>query len=154
MKSINEMVDWLLTEAVKPNPEQVFASFMEKNRVWIEQLDKGSMYCGFFSELLRQEFKKNRVKATLLHLLKAKDKGIIEKIQDEGHDVKDFGHVVVLVEETVYDPTAMQFGIDEVYPLSKAKEQWGKVQTKVKIDLRDYDQYPRLQGGDSPKQQS
>ena len=150
MKSINEIVNWLLTEDVKPTAEQVFSSFMETHRSWIEQLDKGSMYCGFFSELLRREFVKKRLSAKLLHLTKPKDKAIIEKINDEGYDVKDFGHVVVLADETIYDPTAMQFDITEVYPLSKAKTQWGKIQTGVRIDLRDYDQYPKLQGGDSP----
>jgi hypothetical protein len=148
--NLQERIDWLLSEAVQLTPaDKVFQDFMLQNRGWIEQLNKGYMYCGFFSELLRQKMRKARVKAILLGGVGPKNPMVIKRIRNEGGSPKGFGHAVVLVDDNiVYDPTAMQFNGAEKYDLKTFKGDWQDVNYKLNVRLDDYDAYKNIPASD------
>lgn len=115
----------------------------------------GFGFCGYGSYLLHQELLKRHIDHTLLAGEYFRDtqeaakcgkaqEAIIQSIPDKGpmdayyvikkqyekrgHKLlKQIGHVVVVIEDTVFDITSGQFGLPETYPLDDFSKIWQEI---------------------------
>lgn len=129
---------------------------------------QGLGYCAYCSKELHDVFKANHINSKILlgeyfsdsklaqkciaaniKLIKSfqEDTGIYSDIKSallkrNGKLPERIGHVVVLVEETVYDMTSGQFGLASTYTLDQFKDIWRTVFVcSVKVNEKDTDNF-------------
>lgn len=130
---------------------------------------KGFGYCGYCSKLLNTELTKHKINSSILlgeylsdskngNICKTNNKKLIESFPDTGNsiysDIKQYyikrknklpdrtGHAVVLIDDTIYDLTSGQFGIENIYKIDVFKDIWEQTFIcDIKIDETKLDTF-------------
>lgn len=78
----------------------------------------------------------------LEHTTDDRFKPIYDNYIKRGGTLIEIGHAVVLIDNTIYDPTADQFGLPTTYPLRDFVNTWSKISTgAIEIDLDAHDDF-------------